>query len=1217
MYVPRQAREIYDSFRRQKIAAVDTSAVAHDAEDEPRLSMSVAAPSESLEVVQPTDGGHALIADERLNNLIIQYITPGGTSRDAPPFTPLPPDSLLSLSHFVVDGVKPKYASAEPMSDDTHFKRYLKTLVVMVALTRFFRKSSVRIYFDLCSHNFYSSCKTPFLDSGFDAMLAPVDNMNQFSDEATQKNVALTNYLHKAMIKVNAFWNDCHAQGCSLACTLYNTIWYVSSGYHPEYARHWSHCAQLLVVDFTRTNPEWYQNHYAGKPIGGGDDNILWNGYLGSVYRLFSMRQSRPMTLPDGTTIPGPEFIQIRDCHQTATSYGDIEHTEYFNNGDHCAKARYEFHIPLLYTPLWAYTEFDKSVPSPIMCYVNGKRLKSQAGAGMIMPDSHYAASIGYLWRPDAISVLAEHRHFRDECRFGMFNDVNSKCYVDKRAMKSLIGSDASRYKVAYATTEHKIVHDSYIKSMADAHRYFDYGIDEILLSIGTGYFTSDTVFKPAFEGQDAVIECLQGSNDPVCDTLPLLSKEHRAYHDNHFPPDPNPLSRQRISTSQRVRPVPGSMLDSAVLLTMPYGWGILNNEAIGTSIRADRTSYGFFFPHSENKHNMWTVKPNLDNLNKVFPHVPETMNKALIDALFSFLEGEADREMIEAMLETLSPERMIILVGLVADKMKDVKDGFFDQMPYKQQRVQKMTEIFLAEQSNMYSTSSSNQAGTTLANFALNTAEVGPCTRIFGPYEYLSPEELDSKPKKRLPSVLIPLIASLFDSRNDHGAISTAERIIMSDIYNGYDNDSVWKYIQDTPIKFAFSSCPSLSYGPYNFVDAMLRAYFTRLPRDRMWMRYSENQGNFDMYIDSGEELMLIGTVNVVNDDESPPFVSIKTNRCVANVCGAIPQVIECGTSLFSMRTYLDHVSELSLPKRVVLARRPDEAMSVALDVIHDYTSWSSILNTKILQKYSTGNSECMDELIEGGASDRLKAVAGKTFQGYLDAIVTAVQVINTDEQMRVVRDKPVVVFRGTKYIDLNGSSDTMFHNRRDYVIHNPTPCSTSLKASVANGFSQRCSEFLVLEIPVGFKHAVYCDGVSAYPAESEVLLAPGCKFRIKEHHTTTSPSGHLLLVMVGVVEPPDDTQMGGDPDAPMLVDVSDMDMDLLTEVVKGAPPGVFPTHKYATRAPPLTTPASTNWAPVPNRMVPVSGGGATSTMSMIGMSAIVFAMAIINSIK
>lgn len=101
----------------------------------------------------------------------------------------------------------------------------------------------------------------------------------------------------------------------------------------------------------------------------------------------------------------------------------------------------------------------------------------------------------------------------------------------------------------------------------------------------------------------------------------------------------------------------------------------------------------------------------------------------------------------------------------------------------------------------------------------------------------------------------------------------------------------------------------------------------------------------------------------------------------------------------------------------------------------------------------------------------------------------------------------------------------------------------------------------------------------------------------------------------MVGVVEPPDDTQFGGDPDAPMLVDISDMDMDLLTEVVKNARPGVFPTHTYAARTPvsvPGTTPALSQRA-----LVPVSGGGATSTMSMIGMSAIVIAMAIINSIS
>ena len=685
-----------------------------DPVDLPQLVLTVDMSSNvgDIEVADLADDGHDL-APSAIR--VIKLIKPTGVSPNAARLpNALPNASLLSLSHFLVESAEKMYVEGAPLSVNHHFKRYIAPLVIVAALNRFFKMSQMRMYFDVCAVRSYESIATPFLGEkdAFQYVLAPVGIAQQFSEKVNMENALLTNYIAFACKKATEFWNACHAEGFTFATTLCNTLWYISSGYRADYQKHWNSCSQLLAVDFTTVKPEWYTNHHKNLVVGATGDRVLWNGYLGSVFRIFSMRQRGPMTLGDKDLYPAPRCIQVRDCHQTAPSYGDIAHTMDFATQEYWKDARYEWCIPLTYAPMWAYTEFDKVVPSPIFCYVNAKRLDGETG--MIMPDDHYYKSFGLLWRDDAVAIISAARHYRDECRFGSFVDPGNKCYYDDAKLAAAGVSAADREAIKNPGAEHKSVHDHYMKDLLEDHRYFDYGIDEILISVGLGYFTSKTEFKPAFPDADtdALLKCFRGGLS--CDALPLFDKGHRDYHDAVAVGDPsNELSRLRFENSTN-----NDMLKESVILTLNYGWSFgkyhiwslagkdrmtdmalkPNNNGI---VKLSQSSFSFFFPHNENKYNAWAYRayPTVDN-EKAFETIDNHHHdKVVADIVYFLTFGNLEDPRNFNMLTNVSPYLFQALGDRIDAELVKVDDDFFNNLHTKERRLDEALAIFLRAQ--------------------------------------------------------------------------------------------------------------------------------------------------------------------------------------------------------------------------------------------------------------------------------------------------------------------------------------------------------------------------------------------------------------------------------------------------------------------------------------------------------------------------------------
>jgi hypothetical protein len=686
-----------------------------DPVDLPRLASAVDMTSKvaNVEVADLTDDGHDLAPFDVGG--VVKLIKPAGVApNDAVLPNSLPNDSLLSLSHFLVESAEKMYIEGKPLSVNHHFKRYIAPLVIVAALNRFFKLSQMRMYFDVCAVRSYERIATPFLGEkdAFQYVLAPVGIAQQFSEKVNMENAGLTNYIAYACKKVTEFWNACHAEGFTFAATLCNTLWFVSSGYRADYQDHWNSCSQLLAVDFTAVKPEWYANHHKNLVVGAAGDRVLWNGYLGSVYRIFSMRQRGPMTLGDKELFPAPRCIQVRDCHQTAPSYGDIAHTRDFATQEYWKGARYEWCIPLTYTPMWAYTEFDKAVPSPIFCYVNAKRLDGETG--MIMPDDHYYKSFGLLWRDDAVDIISAARHYRDECRFGSFVDPGNRCYYDDAKLEAAGLSESDRHAIMYPGEEHQTVHDHYMTSLSDEHRYFDYGIDEILISVGLGYFTSKTEFKPAFPDADtdAVLKCFREGLS--CDAMPLLDKGHRDYHDAVAVGDPaNELSRLRFENS-----TDNTMMKESVILTLNFGWSFgkyhiwssagkdrLTDMAINPSpngiVKLSQSAFSFFFPHNENKYNAWAYRayPTVDN-EKAFETIDNHNHDKVVEDIVYFLRfGDLDDPRNINTLTNVSPYLFQVLGDRIDAELVKIDDDFFSNLNTKERRLEEALGVFLRAQ--------------------------------------------------------------------------------------------------------------------------------------------------------------------------------------------------------------------------------------------------------------------------------------------------------------------------------------------------------------------------------------------------------------------------------------------------------------------------------------------------------------------------------------
>lgn len=695
-------------------------------------------------VVVPDDSGHCIMPDGHDEHAAILVIRPqgAGAGTGAAPFKALPQSSVLSISHFVVPKAKAAYLKGEPLSNNSHFARYIVPLVIVAIIGRVFKASQLRLYFDVCAVRTYEKSRAPQLadTDTFQSSLPPTELVQQFSRDVTERNCRLINRVAIACDRASRFWNVCAGAGASMMTTLCHTLWYITSGYSLEYYRHWTHCAQLLAVDFTGVRPEWYHSHYEKVAVGGALDNVLHDGYLASVYRIYALRQRRPLVMGGANVFAAPKYVQVRDCHQTAPSYGDYEHTHSFNQGEYWRAARYEWCIPLTYTPQWTYTEFDKSVPAAIFCYVNAKRLAGETGA--IMTDAHYATSFGLLWRSDAVQMVAKARHFLNECRFHRFTNSDDACYYDDDMLRKAGVRPEDRQDVRQPGSNHKLVHDHYMAGRMNAHHYFTYGIDEILAGVGLGYMTADTPFRPAFpDGEsDAALSCYRKKCSEGCDELPTLRAEHTAHHDEVAVNNPtNELSKIRFDNSNRGELKAGSMLADSVVLTMHFGWGfdrlqvwsiagerrlydLTRDRGRCGSIKLSQTAFAFFFPHLENRHNVWGYRafPSPGG-ERSFEVVPPADYEAVAGRFIEFfgpgpvagkdksrwLSFKSGRNRVvpnmhDTVFEKLDPRLILVLADRIDPALENLGDNFFANIPTRQRRLQEAVAIFAAWQSNM-----------------------------------------------------------------------------------------------------------------------------------------------------------------------------------------------------------------------------------------------------------------------------------------------------------------------------------------------------------------------------------------------------------------------------------------------------------------------------------------------------------------------------------
>jgi hypothetical protein len=87
-------------------------------------------------------------------------------------------------------------------------------------------------------------------------------------------------------------WNAAYSAGVSLADAYSATLWAAMSG--KDWASSWHDSAQIILVDLSDARPDWYE---PSDILIGHPQTLIHNAYVGSCFRLFSMRQKRPMRI--------------------------------------------------------------------------------------------------------------------------------------------------------------------------------------------------------------------------------------------------------------------------------------------------------------------------------------------------------------------------------------------------------------------------------------------------------------------------------------------------------------------------------------------------------------------------------------------------------------------------------------------------------------------------------------------------------------------------------------------------------------------------------------------------------------------------------------------------------------------------------------------------------------------------------------------------------
>lgn len=520
-------------------------------------------------IVDLADHGHDIVAGPENRNMI-RLLCPSGTS-SAPTTYPAPPamnaTNVLSLSLFLRSVSYGKYIAPNTRKETTN--KYFAPQILTCMLARELG-IGMRMYVDKYTYDFFHLVSCNFID--FEGCLPGKGAYNLQDPDLDRRTDALHDTLSANMVKVNAMWKS-FIGTWNMADAMCHIMWYIMSGYDVNYVHNWHKSAQMLIVDTFELRPEWHQDITVKLS---DSDRMFWmdhktdekyrvvvqEGYICSLWRMFSMRQRRPIVQTiDGANvaIPCPQSMHVRDCHTNPPSFGDYQHSvvDFARTG----KA-YEWCVtPGMYIVPWGNFT-PKNVHSPVCCYINAQR----TGNDCIMNDEDYAQSLGLIWDRQFMDDVRKYRRFKEE----------------------------------------------HLPAHANDHMY--YGIDEIILAVASGHL--DVAIPSSL--QDPWSACYNDagcrSRHPVLKTVPYLTDADR---------NANPLMQLANRANNTV--MQKSVVFPAVWLwaKVPM-WLSIKGDKDGTrdagdlaalSIGLNNLSSTYFFPISLTKGFHWFPRSSCPGL--------------------------------------------------------------------------------------------------------------------------------------------------------------------------------------------------------------------------------------------------------------------------------------------------------------------------------------------------------------------------------------------------------------------------------------------------------------------------------------------------------------------------------------------------------------------------------------------------------------------------
>jgi hypothetical protein len=513
----------------------------------------------STKEVPLVDNGHDIIGDANDKNLI-KLVAPVKIASEMTSATQpklMNTKNMMANSLFLNSSLISKFIV--PRTRMATVERYFCPLILHAMLARHF-DVGMRLYMDKCTYDFFHLITCDNVN--FMAPLPDKGAYNLHDPNLDSKTDGLVDVMSDLIAKVQRLWNT-FVGNWNMADALCHLLWFVASGYDENHVDNWHTSAQIFTVDVSQARPEWHEDLMVNLSMAGRvhwshpeDEKyrfMIHDGYLGSVWRFFSMRQKRSIVQTiDGknVSIAPPASVHLRDAHTNPMSFGDYQHSIVdFNN---MAGKAYEWCVtPGVYLPGYVNFTPNWTAHGPICCYVNAKLLP---GEQCIMNDQDYSQSVGLLWNRQMVDNIRLYR----------------------------------RYK--------------YGETAVNKTKFFHYGIDEILLTLGMGQLEH----LPS-SVNDAWSRCF---NDAGCRAKHAVMKYIHTLTDAEK--TSNPLSWHANVAAKKI------MAKSVVLpLTWIWAvnWSTLKGSATGTrdpaaldalAISSENMPFKYFFPLRQNRSTQW-----------------------------------------------------------------------------------------------------------------------------------------------------------------------------------------------------------------------------------------------------------------------------------------------------------------------------------------------------------------------------------------------------------------------------------------------------------------------------------------------------------------------------------------------------------------------------------------------------------------------------------